>query len=32
VPSELIAYHISAIQAIVRERTRLDTATTARER
>jgi chemotaxis protein histidine kinase CheA len=31
VPSELIAYHISAIQAIVRERTKLDTATMARE-
>jgi HPt (histidine-containing phosphotransfer) domain-containing protein len=29
VPSNLIAHHINAIQAIVRERTRLDTAVTA---
>lgn len=29
VPPELIAHHINAIQAIVRERTKLDTATTA---
>jgi HPt (histidine-containing phosphotransfer) domain-containing protein len=29
VPSELIAYHINAIQAIVRERTKLDTVSTA---
>jgi HPt (histidine-containing phosphotransfer) domain-containing protein len=29
VPSELITHHINAIQAIVRERTKLDTATTA---
>jgi HPt (histidine-containing phosphotransfer) domain-containing protein len=31
VPSDLIAYHINAIQAIVRERTKLDTASTAGE-
>ena len=31
VPSELIAHHINAIQAIVRERTKLDTAATAGE-
>jgi HPt (histidine-containing phosphotransfer) domain-containing protein len=31
VPSELIAHHINAIQAIVRERTKLDTATMAGE-
>jgi HPt (histidine-containing phosphotransfer) domain-containing protein len=31
VPSNLIAHHINAIQAIVRERTRLDTAATAGE-
>jgi hypothetical protein len=31
VPSELIAHHINAIQAIVRERTKLDTASTAGE-
>lgn len=31
VPSNLIAHHINAIQAIVRERTKLDTATTAGE-
>jgi HPt (histidine-containing phosphotransfer) domain-containing protein len=31
VPSDLIAHHINAIQAIVRERTRLDTAATAGE-
>ena len=31
VPSNLIAHHINAIQAIVRERTRLDTASTASE-
>ena len=31
VPSELIAHHINAIQAIVRERTRLDTVSTASE-
>src|SRR5882757_5645782 len=31
VPSELIAHHINAIQAIVRERTRLDTASMASE-
>ena len=31
VPSELIAHHINAIQAIVRERTRLDTISTANE-
>ena len=30
-PSELIAHHINAIQAIVRERTKLDTLTTASE-
>jgi HPt (histidine-containing phosphotransfer) domain-containing protein len=29
VPSDLIAHHINAIQAIVRERTKLDTAATA---
>jgi HPt (histidine-containing phosphotransfer) domain-containing protein len=29
VPSELIAHHINAIQAIVRERTKLDTASVA---
>jgi len=29
VPSELIVYHINAIQAIVRERTKLDTVSTA---
>src|ERR1700710_665573 len=29
VPSDLIAHHINAIQAIVRERTKLDTASTA---
>jgi len=29
VPSNLIAHHINAIQAIVRERTKLDTASTA---
>jgi chemotaxis protein histidine kinase CheA len=29
VPSDLIAHHINAIQAIVRERTRLDTVSTA---
>ena len=29
VPAELIGHHINAIQAIVRERTKLDTATTA---
>ena len=29
VPSDLIAHHINAIQAIVRERTQLDTAATA---
>ena len=29
VPSDLIAHHIKAIQAIVRERTKLDTAATA---
>src|SRR5258708_20922238 len=29
VPSELIAYHINAIQAIVRERTKLDTVSTS---
>jgi chemotaxis protein histidine kinase CheA len=29
VPAELIAHHINAIQAIVRERTKLDTATMA---
>ena len=28
-PAELIAHHINAIQAIVRERTKLDTAVTA---
>jgi HPt (histidine-containing phosphotransfer) domain-containing protein len=31
VPSELIAHHINAIQAIVRERTKLDTVSTAGE-
>lgn len=31
VPANLIAHHINAIQAIVRERTRLDTAATAGE-
>src|SRR6202171_3816557 len=31
VPSDLIAHHINAIQAIVRERTRLDTVSTANE-
>jgi chemotaxis protein histidine kinase CheA len=31
VPSALIAHHINAIQAIVRERTRLDTVSTANE-
>jgi HPt (histidine-containing phosphotransfer) domain-containing protein len=31
VPSDLIAHHINAIQAIVRERTRLDTVQTASE-
>ncbi len=31
VPSDLIAHHINAIQAIVRERTKLDTAATAGE-
>ena len=31
VPSDLIALHINAIQAIVRERTKLDTASTANE-
>src|SRR6266576_4072055 len=31
VPSELIAHHINAIQAIVREHTRLDTASMASE-
>jgi len=31
VPSDLIALHINAIQAIVRERTKLDTASTASE-
>ena len=31
VPSDLIAHHINAIQAIVRERTRLDTLTMASE-
>ncbi len=31
VPSNLIAHHIDAIQAIVRERTKLDTAATAGE-
>jgi HPt (histidine-containing phosphotransfer) domain-containing protein len=31
VPSELIAHHINAIQAIVHERTRLDTASMASE-
>lgn len=31
VPSELIAYHINAIQAIVRERTKLDTLNVAGE-
>ncbi len=31
VPSELIAHHINAIQAIVRERTKLDTASMAGE-
>ena len=31
VPSNLVAHHINAIQAIVRERTKLDTTTTAGE-
>ena len=31
VPADLIAHHINAIQAIVRERTKLDTAMTASE-
>jgi HPt (histidine-containing phosphotransfer) domain-containing protein len=31
VPSQLIAHHINAIQAIVRERTKLDTISTASE-
>ena len=31
VPAPLIAHHINAIQAIVRERTRLDTVSTANE-
>jgi chemotaxis protein histidine kinase CheA len=31
VPSELVAHHINAIQAIVRERTKLDTASMASE-
>jgi len=31
VPSNLVAHHINAIQAIVRERTKLDTAATAGE-
>jgi chemotaxis protein histidine kinase CheA len=31
VPAQLIAHHINAIQAIVRERTRLDTVSTANE-
>jgi HPt (histidine-containing phosphotransfer) domain-containing protein len=31
VPAQLIAHHINAIQAIVEERTRLDTVTTASE-
>jgi len=31
VPPDLIAHHINAIQAIVRERTRLDTVSTANE-
>ena len=31
VPAHLIAHHINAIQAIVRERTRLDTVSTANE-
>src|SRR5256885_11397201 len=31
VPSELVAHHINAIQAIVRERTKLDTVSTASE-
>jgi HPt (histidine-containing phosphotransfer) domain-containing protein len=31
VPPDLIAHHINAVQAIVRERTRLDTATMASE-
>ena len=31
VPSDLISHHINAIQAIVRERTRLDTVSTANE-
>src|SRR5258706_2642911 len=31
VPTDLIAHHIKAIQAIVRERTRLDTASVASE-
>jgi HPt (histidine-containing phosphotransfer) domain-containing protein len=31
VPSDLIAHHINAIEAIVRERTKLDTVSTASE-
>jgi chemotaxis protein histidine kinase CheA len=31
VPAQLIAHHINAIQAIVRERTKLDTVSTANE-
>jgi HPt (histidine-containing phosphotransfer) domain-containing protein len=31
VPSDLIAHHVNAIQAIVRERTKLDTVSTASE-
>jgi hypothetical protein len=31
VPSQLIVHHINAIQAIVRERTKLDTVSTASE-
>ena len=31
VPAQLIAHHINAVQAIVRERTRLDTVSTANE-
>ena len=30
-PAQLIAHHINAIQAIVRERTKLDTVSTASE-
>ena len=30
-PTELIMHHINAVQAIVRERTKLDTAAMARE-